>query len=354
MAEVVPLVADDDDGVIVASDDDALYVTVYCHHSRDTLGFRDLKAWPTTPLRKMIGIYAREMDLDANKLVLMYGSHSFTLQSVFTVGDVGLSPGSDNSNMYCITNNDVDDEGKGEGVITMADEAGAGGHPTAAADVPPSGVDDDDDIYIDVLVLYHDKQLDKIFKARPTTPLRKMIGIYARETDLDANKLVLMYGSHSFTLQSVFTVGDVGLSPGRVACMYCITKKDNNLMSDKSMPLAGSEEPTSLLFKRVGRGRIHHVGVIIGSKTLTMESTLHDAMMEVNAHDDDDSLFVSATGILLELYSGGGGGPIPLTVIGAKKYKLKELLDLTSGVNQFVVEVKSKPEIDKREKEVCF
>ncbi len=38
-------------------------------------------------------------------------------------------------------------------------------------------------------------------------------------------------------------------------------------------------------------------------------------------------------------------------MIEAKKYKLKELLGLTSGVNQFVVEVMPDPKIDKRKKE---
>ena len=94
--------------------------------------------------------------------------------------------------------------------------------------------------------------------------------------------------------------------------------------------------------------------MIIDSKTLTMESTLHDAMMEVN----DDSLFVlfgSATGILLEVvHRGRGGDPLVLTVNSAKEDKLKWLLDLTSGVNQFVVEVKPKPPLDPREKVIDF
>ena len=55
-------------------------------------------------------------------------------------------------------------------------------------------------------------------------------------------------------------------------------------------PVARKIQPSKLfqlLFKRVDvQGNIHRVAVIIGSGTLTMESTLRDAMWEAKGHDD--------------------------------------------------------------------
>ncbi len=86
------------------------------------------------------------------------------------------------------------------------------------------------------------RQSSIIFKVRTNYYLNQIIHACARGWGLDANTLVLMYNRHSFTVQSTFTVGDVGFSP--LSNIYCTS---NTAMPGAIVVDDDSDDDTSVM-----------------------------------------------------------------------------------------------------------